>query len=79
MKTVKYRLRPKIETFDQPTFWILWNPLSDLPPEQRFNNRAEADNIAAECSVKWNTPVFVMEAKACFERTDPPVKKITFG
>lgn len=70
---------PRVDTFDAPTFWILWNPTNFKPPRVRFSTREEAERIAAECSIKWSAQVYVMEAKACFERSAPPVKRSTLG
>jgi hypothetical protein len=56
-------------------FWILWNPLSNLPPRVRFGTRAEAERIAAECAVKYNGRVYVCEAKMFFEPLSVPVSQ----
>jgi hypothetical protein len=73
------RRMPRVETFDHPTFWVLWNPLSFKPPRVKFTTRAEAEQVAAKCAVKYRAPVYVMEARAVFEEAAPPVKKSTLG
>lgn len=47
-------------------FFILWNPESEKPPTIRFITRREAERMAASCSQKWNTTVYVCEAQVSF-------------
>lgn len=64
---------------EAPTFWILWNPTNYKPPRVRFTSRAEAERIAAECSLKWNARIYVMEAKSVTEPASAPVRRTNLG
>ena len=57
------------------TFYIIWNPMSDLPPRVRFETRQKAEKIAEMMAAKFGEPLYVLRAGSLFERG--PVAKTT--
>lgn len=56
------------------TFWVLWNPLSKVPPQVRFSTQEEAEKIAAFMARRHNATFYVLKAETQVEVAPAPIK-----
>ncbi len=53
------------DTFE--TFYILWNPVSQLPPTVRFDSLEEARQAATVMALRHREQFYVMKSEMLFE------------
>lgn len=62
------------ETFE--TFYILWNPVSQLPPTVQFDSLEEARQAATVMALRHREQFYVMKSEMLFE-TETQLKVLT--
>lgn len=58
---------------DEALFYVLWNPMSSIPPSVRFTEYEEAKRVAESMARRHGEPFYVMRACSLSKRTPPPV------
>lgn len=61
------------------SFYVLWNPRSNLPPRVQFDTEYEAQEVAAVMARKNDEPFYVMRAVSLSEVAETPVKVTKLG
>lgn len=59
----------------QESFWILWNPASNIPPSVRFYSKDEALRVAKDMASKHRCRFYVVRAEDFME--SPPRPAVT--
>ncbi len=58
------------------SFYILWNPRSNLPPTQRFSDRKQAVEVAEIMARRTTELFYVMEARLAVEPLPIPINVV---
>lgn len=61
-------MSPEEAKDDKKTFFIIWNPESDLPPRVRFENKTDAEKVAESMALRFGEPFFVCEVQTLYLR-----------
>jgi hypothetical protein len=71
---VSFTTKPEAPKDPMKSFFVLWNPLSSLPPQVKFATEKEARDVAEGMARKHSAPFYIMKAVGVAELQPTPVK-----